>query len=234
MNLDDYKSRELVPVKCSLCGKETSLQKKRLLEKLRVNSKGALYCSRECSNKSRTKEKVLITCACCGKEFTRRSTDIGTTNYCSKSCAAKVNGKLYPKRKKTNEGVNSSGKRVSSRFKCNCGNSVYNKGSTCRRCLREKRDNKTLGHFKETSRELHFALIQVRNHARKHMKSFMGKQECAICGYSTYVEICHRKPIRDFPDTATLKEINSLDNLLFLCPNHHKELDLGMIIIPSG
>ena len=53
--------------------------------------------------------------------------------------------------------------------------------------------------------------------------------KCAVCGYKTYVEVCHIKPIKEFEKTAKIKEINSKDNLVYLCPNHHKELDLGLI-----
>jgi predicted restriction endonuclease len=52
---------------------------------------------------------------------------------------------------------------------------------------------------------------------------------CAVCGYSRYIEICHVKPVKDFPDEAMLTEINSPDNLIALCPTHHWELDNGLL-----
>jgi len=35
------------------------------------------------------------------------------------------------------------------------------------------------------------------------------------------VEIAHIKAVSEFGDSATLKEINHIDNLVGLCPNHH-------------
>lgn len=45
--------------------------------------------------------------------------------------------------------------------------------------------------------------------------------KCAICGYDKHVEIAHIKPVSDFADSCTIAEINSIDNLIALCPNHH-------------
>jgi len=52
---------------------------------------------------------------------------------------------------------------------------------------------------------------------------------CQICGYSLHVEIAHRRPVSDFPDSATMKEINDIANLIILCPNHHWEFDHGLL-----
>ena len=52
---------------------------------------------------------------------------------------------------------------------------------------------------------------------------------CAKCGYSKHIEIAHIKAVSDFDDSATITEINSIDNLIALCPNHHWEYDHGML-----
>jgi predicted restriction endonuclease len=63
------------------------------------------------------------------------------------------------------------------------------------------------------------------------MLYFSDKEKvCAICGYSNHVELCHIKSIAHFSETAALEEINSLSNLIYLCPNHHWELDNGLLI----
>ena len=54
---------------------------------------------------------------------------------------------------------------------------------------------------------------------------------CAICGYDKHVEIAHIKAVSEFDDSATIAEINSLNNLIALCPNHHWEYDNGLITI---
>jgi len=71
----------------------------------------------------------------------------------------------------------------------------------------------------------------IRVHARKVMKDAQVKYACRICGYSTYVEVCHIKAIADFLSAQTISEINSLNNLVYLCPNHHYELDNRIIVI---
>jgi len=43
------------------------------------------------------------------------------------------------------------------------------------------------------------------------------------------VEVCHVREISSFPETALMGEVNSLDNLKYLCPNHHKLLDKKLI-----
>lgn len=52
---------------------------------------------------------------------------------------------------------------------------------------------------------------------------------CAICGYSNHIEIAHIKAVSDFEDSTTIAEINSIDNLIALCPNHHWEYDHGIL-----
>jgi predicted restriction endonuclease len=47
------------------------------------------------------------------------------------------------------------------------------------------------------------------------------------------VEICHRTDVKDFPDETLISEINNINNLVALCPNHHKEFDDGHITIPE-
>ncbi len=55
------------------------------------------------------------------------------------------------------------------------------------------------------------------------------EKRCTICGYDKYVELCHKKAIGTFDKKSTIAEINSVCNLAYLCPNHHKEFDLGLI-----
>lgn len=45
------------------------------------------------------------------------------------------------------------------------------------------------------------------------------------CGYTKHVEVCHKKPVSSFPGNTLITVINSLDNLIGLCPNHHWEFD---------
>lgn len=68
----------------------------------------------------------------------------------------------------------------------------------------------------------------VRNAHNTYMAS--GKPKCcAICGYSNHIEIAHIKAVSEFEESSTIAEINSIDNLIALCPNHHWEYDNGII-----
>lgn len=70
---------------------------------------------------------------------------------------------------------------------------------------------------------------------RKLARSIYHRSEkprcCAMCGYDKHYEVCHIKPINDFPDSALVAEVNDLNNLVALCPNHHWELDNGLLIM---
>lgn len=55
--------------------------------------------------------------------------------------------------------------------------------------------------------------------------------KCAICGYDKHIEIAHIKAVSEFDDSVTIAEINSIDNLIALCPNHHWEYDNGILTL---
>jgi len=70
---------------------------------------------------------------------------------------------------------------------------------------------------------------KIRSHARIVARKNGLLKNCAICGYSNWVETCHVKPIQGFPDSASVLDINAPPNLIGLCPNHHWEFDHGLI-----
>jgi predicted restriction endonuclease len=71
----------------------------------------------------------------------------------------------------------------------------------------------------------------IRKHAHFVFNKNTIKKECLVCGYSNHVEVCHIKPVSGFNDDDKIKEINSIENLVGLCPNHHWEFDNGKINI---
>lgn len=72
----------------------------------------------------------------------------------------------------------------------------------------------------------------IRNHGHVVMRLLGPKDpKCAICGYSTHVELAHLRPLSDFPEDATLREMNDLSNLAWLCPNHHWEQEQGLVVL---
>lgn len=69
----------------------------------------------------------------------------------------------------------------------------------------------------------------IRKHARLVFAESDEPKECCECGYSRHVEVSHIKDISEFSDDALLEEINSINNLLGLCPTHHWEFDNGFL-----
>ncbi|MFA5084167.1 MAG: hypothetical protein WC475_02170 [Candidatus Paceibacterota bacterium] len=56
----------------------------------------------------------------------------------------------------------------------------------------------------------------AKNVAMRHFK----KNNCAICGYKISVDVHHRD---------NNNRNNKPDNLVLLCPNHHREAHLGLL-----
>jgi hypothetical protein len=56
---------------------------------------------------------------------------------------------------------------------------------------------------------------------------------CLNCGYSKHTDVCHITSVAKFPISATIAEINDINNLLPLCPNCHWEFDNNLLDITS-
>ena len=70
----------------------------------------------------------------------------------------------------------------------------------------------------------------IRTYARAQYIRRHGKdQRCVVCGYDKHTEVCHIKPIREFPSDALVRDVNATENLAALCPTHHWEFDHGLI-----
>lgn len=54
---------------------------------------------------------------------------------------------------------------------------------------------------------------------------------CMVCGYDKHYEVAHIIAVSDFDDDVLVSEINNIDNLVALCPNHHWEYDNGILTI---
>jgi 5-methylcytosine-specific restriction endonuclease McrA len=143
--------------------------------------------------------------------------------YCSRSCGATANNRLYPKRKLTK--------------KCSrCENIIkHQRTKFCSKHLEDYKSaliykNQTIGYSRVGLEGKHPMYLNnnVRGFARSWLKH-LTKLPCRNCGYSKHVELCHIKPVASFPDTATLGEVNSEENVVQLCPNCHWEFDKGLL-----
>lgn len=88
---------------------------------------------------------------------------------------------------------------------------------------------KTKGDLFSERKNWQSARSAIRKNANKIFLEHNTIHKCAICGYDKHIEIAHIKAVSDFDDNATIREINSINNLIALCPNHHWEYDNGFI-----
>ena len=230
--LHNKKSRESIPFICSFCGKKWSRPKNQIMALIKSNPEN-IFCSKECHqqyNKEQgLKNFIKLECINCKKKFKRKPSSLSPgNNFCCQSCAAQYNNKKHPKRKRK--------KRLCKK----CGEDIGMKISTsrvyCRQCSKQVKKEKEITYLKRTLKECKAKYGSrnayhtcVREHARKIASEYTMTNRCAICGYKKIVQVCHIKPIADFPETATLEEVNSPDNLVGLCPTHHIELDKNLL-----
>jgi len=67
----------------------------------------------------------------------------------------------------------------------------------------------------------------IRSHSRRLISTLGIKKICSFCRFNQGVQICHIKPISEYTLDTPLNEVNSLDNLILLCPNCHWLFDHG-------
>ena len=77
------------------------------------------------------------------------------------------------------------------------------------------------------------ARCAIQKRARNIYEKSDKPKKCVICGYDKYYEVAHIKPVSGFDDDALISEINDIDNLIALCPNHHLEYDNSGLDIMS-
>lgn len=207
---------------CSTCGKEFERYPSAMS---RRKGEGA-YCSRSCAAKRQQKELPDLLCSQCGKTFYRSPAERKlNNNYCSRTCANQAQSRAIQDAPnlRTTEGTE---------VKCiHCGNSFYvkphrhKKAKYCSRaCFHAQRFGRSLRagekniegtnnpNYKGTSN-----LVTARLTGRKHLGT-----KCMICGWDEITDIHHIIPRRH-------GGTNNIENLIVLCPNHHRLADIGRI-----
>lgn len=153
-------------------------------------------------------------CECCGM-----STE--NPRFCSRRCSAVVTNSESPRRKKI------------PRLCETCGVDISNLGSGRHRFCDEHNPQKvdwsqvTIAQMQTKRRYQKHS--RLRELARRAWRDSGRSNECRECGYDKHVEICHIKPLSEFGEDTTVAEVNALENLVPLCPNHHWELDNGIL-----
>ena len=152
----------------------------------------------------------MNTCLHCGAET-------ANAKYCSRSCANRVNGSLFPSRT-----------RIARNCK-HCGAALLTRRTTCDHCNPSFVDWQTVPIQQLKAKALQQYAAQIRSLARTAYRKSNRPKACAVCGYATHYEVCHIKPINGFAPTDFVASVNALDNLVALCPNHHWEFDHGLL-----
>lgn len=139
--------------------------------------------------------------------------------FCSQSCSAAYNNTIRittVKSKKTH--------------KCNnCENLIAGRRKYCDSCATSLYKNEEVVTIKDVSYKKHqksASFSYIRDRAKVKLKKERG-QFCEICGYDSHVECAHIKSISSFNENEKLSIVNNIENLLWLCPNHHWEFDFG-------
>jgi hypothetical protein len=153
---------------------------------------------------------AVAVCPVCGRE-TRNPL------FCSRSCAAKRNNVLAPKR------------RLSGQCRvCSCPVPRRNKYCSEHRPDTRLDRSRPIGAVADRSDHSACRHARLRQDARRvYLRAFPAR--CIQCGYDKHIEVCHRRPLTSFPLDTPISVVNSLENLLGLCPNCHWEFDHGLL-----
>lgn len=124
--------------------------------------------------------------------------------FCSRSCSSTYNNKLREKRVKK---ADIKKERIDAISELTKGELFTNRGS------------------------YQSARSTICKIARRVYRASDNPMECLVCGYENHVDISHIKPVSEFCNDSKIKEINDINNLVALCPNHHWEFDNMLIDI---
>jgi hypothetical protein len=138
--------------------------------------------------------------------------------FCNHICAATYNNKSRPKKNKPLK-----------KIICRQCNNVFESHDRTKICLKcsdlNAFENKSKGDVFRLYKNWQSARSSIVGHAKRTYKQSDKLKKCIKCGYDKHYEISHIKDVKDFSKDSLIKEINHIDNLIALCPNHHWEFD---------
>lgn len=151
--------------------------------------------------------------------------DTSNPKFCSRSCAAIYNNKLFPKKK-----------RIRKLYKCIvCDVQMTNDRKYCDEHNPQKVDwsKVTIADTLYTNTYASNSYARIRDNAKCLYKRSDKPKKC-LCGYDKHYEVCHIKAIKDFDKNTPISVVNSLNNLVALCPNCHWEFDHNILHLAEG
>lgn len=122
----------------------------------------------------------------------------------------------------------------------NCGGYKYRTSKLCKNCCnQEKYEVRShelgfyIGYGDDKKKYLTTKLNEVRKDARRFMENDSQQEKvCKYCKnheFDMILEVHHIIPITSFNEYSMISDINNDENLVWLCPNHHKMVELGLI-----
>jgi predicted restriction endonuclease len=170
----------------------------------------------------------------------KKETDRAWEEVRCKECDECFNGKVSKNRKycspkcsNKSQSISSGSYRNGNRYnECpRCEGEKYKKSDLCQSCRKIKNQKEALSKSISAYRNDNSLRpnSKIRKWGRKVLKRSDRKEECQVCGFDKIVEVSHLKPICEFSDHDLMSDVNNLENLRYLCPNHHRMFDEGLI-----
>ena len=234
-DISNYKSRDEIKLICYNCTEIFTKKKNEIMRVLSGDSSRACkFCSPKCAGHFKSKSKT-VQCQCknCGRPVSKKLSQYKKfkNTFCNHSCAATFNNTGVCKNPIGNNG-DVFYKRTYATQCAGCNNKIKNcKSGLCKKCFSKKEidsfGNRKIADFSSTFARHKYQ--KIRHHAHRVAKFYKLEKRCMVCTYGNHVELCHIIPIAKFNKDTLLSVVNSPDNLVFLCPNHHWDLDHGKL-----
>lgn len=167
-------------------------------------------------------------CLYCGKVIEvkphQKIYDVKIKKFCSMTCRNKY---CNPQRRQKTSKCKTCGKTYERYFV----NGRWSLAKNCPDCQSMGYGNsisfmgKTKKDIYDTYSSKYSARNAIAQNAQVVYRNKNGDNVCFLCGYEKHIETCHIKPVSDFDDLAFISEINTIHNLIALCPNCHWEFD---------
>jgi hypothetical protein len=143
--------------------------------------------------------------------------DTNNPKFCSRSCAARFNNVLVPKRRPEGRCA-----------VCECTVPRRNKYCAKHRPNKPLDRSQPICAIADGSDHPACRHARLRQDARRmYLAAF--PYRCTRCGYDKHIEVCHKRRLTSFPLETPISVVNSLSNLVGLCPNCHWEFDHGLL-----
>ncbi len=147
--------------------------------------------------------------------------------FCTRSHAAKFNNTIKPKRTVEGRCSDCATPCTRSRKRCLACHAAWMKAKSI-----SKWDGETLASMRgQGNANFGGRYPYIRALARKKYLASGLPLECFQCSYDYHVDVCHIVDLKAFPQSATVAEVNDLNNLVALCRNHHWEFDTGELVL---